>query len=87
MDRGARDRGASKGGVVEALDRDGVEFGENRLLSEVKSNQCMSAADLLNQIMSSVREFASGAEQVDDITALVVRLDAVSVTTPCVAAV
>jgi serine phosphatase RsbU (regulator of sigma subunit)/predicted ester cyclase len=74
-------------GVVEALDRDGVEFGEDRLLSAVRSNQCTSAADLLNQIMSSVREFASGAEQVDDITALVVRLDAVSVTTLCVAAV
>ena len=74
-------------GVVEALDRDGVEFGEDRSLSAVKSNQCTSAADLLNEIMSSVREFASGAEQVDDITALVLRLDAVSVTTVCVAAV
>jgi sigma-B regulation protein RsbU (phosphoserine phosphatase) len=74
-------------GVVEALDRDGVEFGEDRLLSVVRPHQTMSAADLLNQIMSSVREFATGAEPLDDITALVRRLDAVSATTLSIAAV
>jgi serine phosphatase RsbU (regulator of sigma subunit) len=74
-------------GVVEALDRDGVEFGEDRLLSVVKSHQSMSAGELLNHIMSSVREFTLGAEQLDDITALVLQLDAVSATTPGVTAV
>jgi serine phosphatase RsbU (regulator of sigma subunit)/predicted ester cyclase len=65
-------------GVAEALDRDGKEFGEDRLLSAVKSNPSTSAADLLNQIMSSVREFTLGAEQQDDITALVIRYEGVA---------
>jgi predicted ester cyclase len=65
-------------GVVEALNRDGVEFGEELLLSRVKSHRCVSAGDLLTQIMSSVKNFAIGAEQQDDITALVIRYEGVA---------
>jgi len=54
--------------VGEALDRDGKEFGEDRLMSAVRSNPSTSAGDLLDQVMSSVREFTRGAEQQDDIT-------------------
>jgi hypothetical protein len=40
----------------------------------------------LSHVISSVREFATGAEQLDDITALVLRFDAVAETTLSVAA-
>jgi sigma-B regulation protein RsbU (phosphoserine phosphatase) len=62
-------------GVVEALDGDGAEFGESRLLSAVTIHRDAPPAALLEQIMSSVRTFAVGAEQHDDITALVLRYD------------
>jgi serine phosphatase RsbU (regulator of sigma subunit)/predicted ester cyclase len=60
-------------GVTEALSVDGIEFGEDRLLSCVNANRGATATVLLDCLIDAVREFTVGAEQSDDLTALVLR--------------
>jgi sigma-B regulation protein RsbU (phosphoserine phosphatase) len=65
-------------GVVEARSADGEEFGEERLLSVLRTDLGSQPSAVLGQIMSVVRKFASGVEQHDDITALVLRFQPVA---------
>ena len=51
----------------------GEEFGEARLVQVMERYSRGSAAVLLEQIINAVKEFALGAEQYDDVTALVVK--------------
>jgi phosphoserine phosphatase RsbU/P len=60
-------------GVTEAHNVAGEEFGEARLISVLERNSRGSAAVILEQIIDAVKEFARGAEQYDDVTALVVK--------------
>jgi sigma-B regulation protein RsbU (phosphoserine phosphatase) len=60
-------------GVTEAHSVDGSEFGEERLIEVVQQHHGKPAGDLLKQIVEAVQAFAQGAEQYDDVTALVVR--------------
>lgn len=60
-------------GVTEALDTSGEEFGEDRLIDVIKAHHGEPAADLLDHVIEAVQAFARGAEQYDDVTALVVR--------------
>ena len=60
-------------GVTEALSASGEEYGEARLLECVEANRTKSVPDLLDSVLASVRAFAAGAVQSDDVTALVVR--------------
>jgi sigma-B regulation protein RsbU (phosphoserine phosphatase) len=60
-------------GVTEAQSADGTEFGEPRLVDVVKEHHGKPAGDLLKHIVDAVQSFAHGAEQYDDVTALVVR--------------
>jgi len=59
-------------GVTEAHNVAGDEFGEARLVEVVEKHHRGSADVVLEQIVNAVTEFARGAEQYDDITALVV---------------
>jgi sigma-B regulation protein RsbU (phosphoserine phosphatase) len=59
-------------GVSEAMDSQGVEYGEDKLFSVIKSNQNENACIILNRIVESVQEY-SGAYQSDDITMVVVK--------------
>ena len=60
-------------GVTEAQNLAGEEFGEARLV-QVMERYARGGADIvLEQIISAVKEFARGAEQYDDVTALVVK--------------
>ena len=60
-------------GVTEAQNTAGEEFGEARLV-EVMTKYHRGGADvILEQIVNAVKEFAKGAEQYDDVTALVVK--------------
>jgi serine phosphatase RsbU (regulator of sigma subunit) len=59
--------------VTEAQSADGTEFGEPRLVDVVKEHHGKPAGDLLKHIVDAVQSFAHGAEQYDDVTALVVR--------------
>ena len=60
-------------GVTEAHNLAGEEFGEARLVEVIERYSRGSAEIVLEQIISAVKEFALGAEQYDDVTALVVK--------------
>ena len=61
-------------GVSEATNAEGTEFGDERLLKCVQA--CASDVEpheLVERVLSGVREFTVGEPQSDDITVLVVR--------------
>jgi sigma-B regulation protein RsbU (phosphoserine phosphatase) len=60
-------------GVSEALSASGEEYGEGRILSCVEGNLSPEPQKLLEALFTDVREFARGAAQNDDITAMVLR--------------
>ena len=61
-------------GVTEAHNVAGEEFGEERLVAGDGALPHASRADVvLEQIINAVKDFAHGAEQYDDVTALVVK--------------
>jgi sigma-B regulation protein RsbU (phosphoserine phosphatase) len=60
-------------GVTEAHNVAGEEFGEARLVQVMERYTRGSADVVLEQIIDAVKEFARGAEQYDDVTALVVK--------------
>jgi sigma-B regulation protein RsbU (phosphoserine phosphatase) len=60
-------------GVTEALNGEGVEFGEDRLQSCAKSNRQLAPAALLDCILGTVRDFSAAMTQTDDLTVLVLR--------------
>ena len=52
---------------------DPEEYGEGRILEVVQRNLAREPQQLLEAVFSDVREFAKGAAQNDDITAMVLR--------------
>lgn len=58
-------------GVTEALNREGIEFGEERLVSSITTLQSPKA--LLERLLTSVRDFTRGTDPSDDVTVLVLR--------------
>jgi sigma-B regulation protein RsbU (phosphoserine phosphatase) len=60
-------------GVSEALSAGGEEYGESRILTCVNANDAGDPQKMLEALFADVREFASGAPQNDDITAMVLR--------------
>jgi serine phosphatase RsbU (regulator of sigma subunit)/predicted ester cyclase len=60
-------------GVSEARNTDGVEFGERRLLSCVRTKCGLTPTALLESILAAVHDFSAGATQSDDLTVLVLR--------------
>ena len=60
-------------GVTEAQNAAGEEFGQARLLTLMERYTRGTADTVLEQIINAVKEFADGAEQYDDVTALVVK--------------
>ncbi|MDP2209660.1 MAG: PP2C family protein-serine/threonine phosphatase [Bacteroidota bacterium] len=60
-------------GVSEAMNPDGIEFGEERLLEIIKSRKNESAETIKEQIISEVQKY-SGDYQSDDITLLVLKV-------------
>jgi len=57
-------------GITEARNTEGVEFGEERLLSSVETNREQAPADLVRSILETVRQFSLGTRQGDDLTVL-----------------
>jgi phosphoserine phosphatase RsbU/P len=60
-------------GVTEALNAQGEEFEEERMLACLDAHRQCTPAELLECLLSTVREFAASAAQSDDVTALVLR--------------
>jgi sigma-B regulation protein RsbU (phosphoserine phosphatase) len=62
-------------GVSEAMNRDGEDFGEERLEQLVMSVNTLDAPDVMNAVHQGVIRFANGAAQSDDITLMVLKLN------------
>jgi ketosteroid isomerase-like protein len=60
-------------GVTEARSAEDQEFGEDRLLKSVTSSSGATPLELLNQVFTSVRAFAHGVDQSDDMTVTITR--------------
>jgi len=60
-------------GVSEAMSANGDEYGEGRIVSVVEKQKDVEPKQLLEALFADVREFARGAPQSDDITAMVLR--------------
>jgi sigma-B regulation protein RsbU (phosphoserine phosphatase) len=60
-------------GVSEALSATGDEFGESRIIDVVRAVLGRDSNGVLEAIMTAVRQWATGAAQNDDVTALVIR--------------
>jgi sigma-B regulation protein RsbU (phosphoserine phosphatase) len=60
-------------GISEAMSATGDEYGESRIVDCVQKNAALEPQRLLEAIFQDVREFAHGAAQSDDITAMVLR--------------
>jgi sigma-B regulation protein RsbU (phosphoserine phosphatase) len=60
-------------GVTEAHNVAGEEFGEERMVEVLKTYHKEPATVVLDQLIGAVKTFALGAEQYDDVTALVVQ--------------
>ena len=61
-------------GVIDAVNDDGDEFGEERLLALLTNLPNMSAADMRDRVMGDLNEFVGTARQQDDITCLLLRV-------------
>lgn len=57
-------------GITESLNKDGQEFGEQRVVDALRRHRQLSAQALLGAIVSDLREFSPDEEQ-DDITLIV----------------
>ena len=60
-------------GVTEAHNVAGDEFGEARMVEVLKRYHQEPADVVLDKLIEAVKVFAHGAEQYDDVTALVVK--------------
>ena len=65
---------AYTGGVTEAMNAVGEEFGEGRLRALVAASSHLSARSLAEKVIGSLREWQGDAPQHDDITLLVARV-------------
>lgn len=60
-------------GVSEALNPEGEEYGDKRLENAIAPNWLEPSDAVLQALLASVRTFAQGAPQNDDVTAVIVR--------------
>jgi sigma-B regulation protein RsbU (phosphoserine phosphatase) len=60
-------------GVTEAMNENDEEFGEDRIQEIVENNYRLSAKEMVEHIISAVRDHAGRVSQSDDITLMVIR--------------
>ncbi len=60
-------------GITEALNRDGEEFGVNRLIELFTQNRAKPAEQIVETIGSEVKRFCSNTQQHDDITMIAIK--------------
>jgi sigma-B regulation protein RsbU (phosphoserine phosphatase) len=61
-------------GLIEAHGPQNEEFGEDRLIETIIKNPHLSAAEIERDILQSVREWTSDAEQEDDLTLVIFKV-------------
>ncbi len=64
---------AATDGIMDAENPEGIEFSETRMRNILDSASGRSPAEIVRLMFGSVTEFARGANQTDDITALAIR--------------
>jgi phosphoserine phosphatase RsbU/P len=62
-------------GVSEAMNEHGEEFSDERLIACITANRTKPPAEVLDALFADVRAFCGGADQSDDITAVIVRFN------------
>jgi sigma-B regulation protein RsbU (phosphoserine phosphatase) len=62
-------------GVSEAVNSAGEEYGEPRIIDLLRQRSDDEPSNVLSRLIAGVHEYASGAPQADDITAMVLRYD------------
>ena len=60
-------------GITEAMDKDGVEYGDRQLASVLSETAGSNAATMNREAVQAVQAHAGGAAQSDDITCLTLR--------------
>jgi sigma-B regulation protein RsbU (phosphoserine phosphatase) len=60
-------------GLTEAINLDGVEFGEERLLQLLKKNGHLNSYQLKNLVLEEVNRFTQMKEVRDDLTIVIVK--------------
>jgi len=61
-------------GVSEAMNPAGEEWGEERMMKSIQGCDGLGAAETIERLMRSADDFASGAQQHDDMTLVVLRV-------------
>ncbi len=61
-------------GVTESINPRQEEFGEDRLIEEIKQHHALSAEALMSRITSDILTFTEGEPQFDDFTMMVVKM-------------
>lgn len=62
-------------GITEAMNKDGLEYSEERLEKLCLMHELSGSKDTLDLILKDVKEHADGAAQSDDITAMVIKVN------------
>ena len=62
-------------GVTEAADTELKLYGEQRLLECLEANYQLAPEELLRAVRADILDFTSGAEQYDDITMVVLKIE------------
>lgn len=65
-------------GVSEAMNGQREEFGDERLIATVNDASTQSPTEISRRILERVETFREGAEQNDDVTVVIVRVDSMS---------
>jgi phosphoserine phosphatase RsbU/P len=61
-------------GITEAMDASRRLFGEDRLCGTIEGAPGMTASSLLGEVRQAVETFTAGADQADDMTAVLIRM-------------
>jgi serine phosphatase RsbU (regulator of sigma subunit) len=61
-------------GISEALNLDGDEWGEERLLALLENSTCRGAREIVDTVLAAAEEFALGCAQHDDMTVAALRV-------------
>src|SRR5215813_1573243 len=63
-------------GLTEALNRNGEEFGEQRIKEALKASSQLSVYEIRDELVRRVKEWSTGAPQYDDLTFVIMKVPA-----------
>jgi PAS domain S-box-containing protein len=62
-------------GILESPSPDGAQFGPRRALETVRANRNRTASQIVKSLCQAARDFSQGEAQLDDTTAVVIKVD------------